>query len=143
MQFIQIEWQSELYQHEIELRNRLLRAPLGLIFSEEDLKAESSQLHFGILEGQSLIACAVIVPLSASDAKLRQMAVETSHQGRGIGTKLIRDIESALARRQYRLIELNARDVAVAFYEKLGYRKQGSSFIEVTIPHWKMTKTIG
>ena len=54
----------------------------------------------------------------------------------------IRSIESALLDRQFETIELHARDSATGFYEKLGYRKQGLQFIEVSLPHWKMTKSI-
>ena len=39
-------------------------------------------------------------------------------------------------------IELNARDTAAGFYRKLGYRKVGGEFVEVTIPHWKMVKRL-
>ena len=64
MQFTEIQWQSELYDQEIELRLELLRAPLGLTFSAEQLQAESGELHFGILDQGRLVACVVIVPLS-------------------------------------------------------------------------------
>ena len=117
-------------------------APLGLTFSEADLAAESSELHFGMLDQERLIACAVVVPLPDAVAKLRQMAVAQRHQRRGVGSDLIRCIESELIDRRFETIVLHARETAVAFYEKLGYRKQGSRFTEVTIPHWKMTKSI-
>ena len=142
MEFTEIQWQSELYRQEIELRLELLRSPLGLSFSDEQLSDEATDLHFGMLDEGQLIACAVIVPLSESLAKLRQMAVAEAYQHRGIGATLVRKIESVLTDRLFLAIELHARDHAVGFYEKLGYRKQGSQFIEVTLPHWKMSKSI-
>ena len=142
MQFTEIQWQSDLYRQEIELRLELLRIPLGLTFSDEQLSSEAADLHFGMLDEGRLIACAVIVPLSDTVAKLRQMAVATEYQKKGIGASLIRSIESALLDRQFETIELHARDSATGFYEKLGYRKQGLQFIEVSLPHWKMTKSI-
>lgn len=142
MQFKEIQWQSELYDQEIELRLELLRVPLGLTFSDEELQAESAELHFGMLDQSRLVACAVIVPRSDALAKLRQMAVVTEYQNQGVGSNLIRNIESALQDRQFEAIELHARDNAASFYEKLGYSKQGTQFIEVSIPHWKMTKSI-
>ena len=39
MEFIEIEWDSNRYREEIDLRYRLLRAPLGLTFTPEQLKA--------------------------------------------------------------------------------------------------------
>ena len=142
MQFTEIEWQSDLYDQEIQLRLELLRIPLRLTFSDQQLQEESSDLHFGMLDGGQVVACAVIVPLSHSAAKLRQMAVATTHQKQGIGTRLVKSIESTLRDRQFQEIELHARDVALGFYERLGYRKQGSQFIEVGIPHWRMTKSL-
>lgn len=142
MQFTEIQWQCDLYRQEIELRLELLRIPLGLTFSDEQLSAEAADLHFGMLDEGRLIACAVIVPLSRTLAKLRQMAVAEAFQRQGVGATLVRNIESALADRQFQTIELHARDHAVGFYEKLGYRKQGGQFIEVSLPHWKMSKSI-
>jgi len=142
MQFIEIDWQSEFYDQEIQLRRELLRTPLGLTFSKAELEAEASELHFGILDQDRVIACAVVVPKSQTHAKLRQMAVAVVHQRAGVGTKLIGQIEAALLERGFESIELSARDVAIGFYERLGYAKVGDEFIEVSIPHWKMTKLI-
>ena len=139
---MEIEWRSSRYQSEIDLRDRLLRAPLGLTFTPDDLASEANQIHFGLLSGNDLIACAVVVPLENGVAKLRQMAVDLPFQRRGFGSSLIREIETELCRRQFREIELNARQEAVGFYQRLGYRTVGDSFIEVQLPHWKMTRLI-
>ena len=52
------------------------------------------------------------------------------------------DSEKDLINRGYRSLELNARDIAVGFYERLGYKIQGERFVEVSIDHYKMTKTL-
>ena len=46
MEFVEIDWNSNLYSLEIELRDCLLRAPLGLTFSSEELEAESADFTF-------------------------------------------------------------------------------------------------
>ncbi len=143
MEFIEIKWQDERYGEEIELRDRLLRAPLGLTFSKEQFAEEASHFHFGILDQERLVACAVIVPLAAKLAKLRQMVVAETHQRRGVGSKLVQCIEATLIEREIETIELHARDTAIGFYERLGYEKEGEPFTEVSIPHWKMSKRIG
>ncbi|MAI34189.1 MAG: hypothetical protein CBE00_08720 [Planctomycetaceae bacterium TMED240] len=143
MEFVEIDWNSNLYSQEIELRDRLLRAPLGLAFSSEELAAESSELHFALVDEEQVRACAVIVPLSADLAKLRQMAVHENYQRQGLGSSLIHQIELALQRRGFPKIELNAREEAVAFYQGLGYQTVGDRFMEVGIPHWKMHHELG
>ena len=143
MQFVQIQWQSDLYQRELDLRMELLRKPLGLTFSEREIQEESKQLHFGIFaDDNTVVACAVVVPLTPTHVKLRQMAVATGHQRQGVGASLIRSIEAQLRERNIESIELNARDTAIGFYEKLGYQIEGEPFIEVSIPHHKMRKSI-
>ena len=143
MEFVEIEWNSKLYTLEIELRDRLLRAPLGLTFSSEELKAESTELHFALVDQDQVRACAVIVPLSRNLAKLRQMAVHEDYQRQGLGSMLIHSIESVLKQRGFQKIELNAREEAVTFYERLGYHAAGDRFMEVGIGHWKMHRQLG
>ena len=41
-----------------------------------------------------------------------------------------------------RLLTLHARETAVAFYLRLGYRVVGEPFVEVTIPHRTMEKLL-
>ena len=50
MEFVEIDWNGNLYSLEIELRDRLLRAPLGLTFSSEELESESAELHFALVD---------------------------------------------------------------------------------------------
>ena len=143
MKFVEIDWNSNLYSLEIELRARLLRAPLGLTFSSEELEAESAELHFAMVDQEQVRACAVIVPLSSDLAKLRQMAVHENYQRQGLGSSLIRQIEPALQHRGFQKIELNAREEAVNFYKRLGYQTVGDPFMEVGIGHWKMYRQLG
>ena len=44
--------------------------------------------------------------------------------------------------RGYRTITMHARDNALGFYEKMGYRKVGKPFEEITIPHYIMEKKL-
>ena len=138
MDFLEIEWNSNLYRQEIELRDRLLRAPLGLTFTSEELEEESAEFHFVLVENGEVCACAVIVPVCNDEVKLRQMAVTEHRQRQGLGTNLIRQIESTLVKRGIQKIQLNAREKAIPFYQRLGYQTAGDPFIEVGITHWQM-----
>jgi predicted GNAT family N-acyltransferase len=44
--------------------------------------------------------------------------------------------------RGYKKITMHARQNAVGFYEKMGYRRVGDAFIEITIPHYVMEKDL-
>ena len=124
----------------IELRRRVLRRPLGLDFTAEQLAAEDFEFHLvGVLDSV-VVACLVLTPLEGGRIKMRQVAVEPSLQGRGFGAELVRFSEVVARQRGFSRMVLNARDRAVPFYLKLGYEIEGEPFVEVTIPHRRMVK---
>ncbi|WP_298512452.1 GNAT family N-acetyltransferase [uncultured Kordia sp.] len=75
--------------------------------------------------------------------QLRGMAVLSNFQKRGIGDALVKKAEEMILARGGTLIWMNAREIAVRFYEKLHYQKHGEPF---TIPkiglHFVMVKTL-
>ena len=134
---------SPEYLAAVELRKRILRRPLGLDLTAEDLAAESGQTHIVALHQDRVIGCLVMVPQNCSVVKMRQVAVEPDLQGKGIGNAMVAASEEWAQWANYTLIELNARETAVKFYLGLGYTIVGEPFEEVTIPHRKMIKEIG
>ncbi|HKD10877.1 MAG TPA: GNAT family N-acetyltransferase [Thermoanaerobaculia bacterium] len=139
--FREIVYGTEEYRLACQLREEVLRRPLGLSLRDEDLAGEKKQLHFGLFEpDDTLIGCVVAVPLSATDVRIRQMAVSPTHQGKGLGRRIMEDLEKTLKARGFRHFVLDARTSAAGFYEKLGYIVVGSEFLEVTIAHVRMEK---
>ena len=143
MVFKEIVFGTAEYRLECDLRHAVLREPLGLSFTAEELANEQDQLHFGLFEPEdNLVACVVAVRLSPGDARIRQMAVSPGHQRRGVGTRLMKELEKHLRSRGYTNLVLHARASAVEFYEKLGYAVIGDEFIDVTIAHVRMVKVV-
>ena len=143
MIFRQIDFGSDEYHEECRLRNGVLRAPLGLSLFDEDLDSERLQSHFGLFDQSgALIACVIVVPLSSTEAKIRQMAVSPAHQRQGHGRRIMRLVEEHLARTGIKRISMHARVTAVEFYRSLGYSTDGVQFIEVSIPHIRMQKML-
>ena len=143
MTFREIEFGSDKFRAECELRHQVLRLPIGLSLYDEDLDQERQQLHFGLFgPGGGLAACVIAVPVSSTEAKIRQMAVRPEQQGRGRGRRIIHDLEEYLARGGFVHLAMHARMTAVGFYTKLGYAKVGPEFTEVGIPHVTMEKYI-
>lgn len=143
MNLVEIKYKSNLYKKEIELRNAVLRAPLGLKFKKEDLEAEVDELRYGLLNHDGvLVACLLVRILDNSIAKIRQMAVKEELRGKGLGRELMNNVESELKKKNFNKIELHARMYAKVFYDKLGYIETGDIFTEIGIPHIKMVKNI-
>lgn len=136
-----IAFDSPDYEQALQLREAVLRAPLGLVLSQQDLRGEQEQWHFGLYDARdALLACIVAVPMGAQMFKLRQMAVRSDLQGRGLGAHLMAEVERVLRAQGATSIILHARVSAATFYQKLGYEVQGEDFEEVGIPHRKMSK---
>lgn len=129
-------------QATIQLRDDILRKPLGLQFTKEQLAAESEQIHIACFEKEELVGCLILVPIGDKRLKMRQVAVKSTKQHKGIGRTMSNFCEAWAKKHKYQTIYCHARAVAVPFYEKLGYKKYGELFQEVGIDHWKMEKVV-
>lgn len=142
LEFVLAEHGSAFYAQEVALRRRVLREPLGLDFTPEQLEAEKRDLHLVAVDDGRVVGCLVLTPLGGGAVQMRQVAVEPSWQGKGVGKRLVETSEALARERGYAEMVLHARETAVDFYLKQGYRVRGEPFIEVTIPHREMFKLI-
>ena len=132
---------SPAYWAAVELKNEILRKPLGLQLSAEELEVDQGARHLACYRGDRLVGCLSLLP-QESDAKMRHVAVAADLQGQGIGKALVAYSEALARNAGFRRMVLSARESAVSFYEKLGYRRVGARFEKVTIPHWAMEKLL-
>jgi predicted GNAT family N-acyltransferase len=130
------------YVLEKELRNRVLRLPLGLHLSEMDVRDEDEQVHLVAMNGRGHVIGCVLIAFSGNVAKARQLAIEGAYRGRGIGTELMKRAEQAILARNIRTVMLHGRLTARDYFEKLGYTAVSEVFTEVTIPHIAMKKDL-
>jgi predicted GNAT family N-acyltransferase len=130
------------YEQMIQLRYEILRKPLGLEFSGEDLAKEKDDILIGVFEDDKMLACCVLTKTNPTTVRLRQMAVHKNLQGKGIGATLMNFAENLARDYGYKKLTMHARKVAVGFYEKQGYKIVGDEFTEVTIPHYVMEKKL-
>lgn len=144
MDFEIIKYNSEEYDQMVALRDQILRKPLGLTFSVQDLEKDKNDLLLvsrypdkGVITG-----CCILTPLDERTAQLRQMAVAIFCQGKGLGSGLLAYAENVAKERHFEYICLHARKVAVDFYKKHGYTIESDQFVEVGIPHFEMMKKV-
>jgi GNAT superfamily N-acetyltransferase len=137
-----IDYGSPEYQQMVQLRNDILRKPLGLAFQNEELEKEVEDILIGAFEDDKMLGCCMLIETEPGTVRLRQMAVLKNLQGKGIGRALMQFAENIARDRGYRKITMHARKTATGFYEKLGYVVSGGEFIEVTLPHVVMEKRL-
>ena len=126
----------------VDLRYQMLRKPIGLTFTPEDLEAEKDDILLGCFEDDKLEACCMLTKTEPKTVRLRQMAVTSGLQGKGIGRVLMTFAENIARDRGFRRLTMHARKSAVGFYEKNGYKVCSDEFVEVTIPHYVMDKEL-
>ncbi len=133
---------SNDYQKMVEMRYAILRKPLGLSFADDELAREKEDTLIGCFEEDKLEGCCLLTKQDKDTVKLRQMAVTSGLQGKGIGRVLLSFAENIARDKGFKKITMHARKNAVGFYEKLGYSVVGNEFLEVTIPHFEMQKDL-
>ena len=75
-------------------------------------------------------------------AKVERVAVIAEHRRSGIGQALMEAVEAVARSRGFTLALLHAQIPVAEFYARLGYRPEGSTFLEADIPHVRMTKVL-
>jgi GNAT superfamily N-acetyltransferase len=130
------------YKAVLQLREDVLRKPLGMSLANEDLSMDAEDTIFIALHDGQVIGCLMLHSISDTVMKFRQMAVSEVWQGKGIGRLLMTAAEQQIAAKGYTTIMLHARQIVCGFYEALGYDITSSAFTEVGIPHVIMKKVL-
>jgi N-acetylglutamate synthase-like GNAT family acetyltransferase len=136
----QTEAQFQQYYH---LRWRILRKPWNQPEGSERSTDDAHCYHIMATENNIICAVARLEFISGSTAQLRYMAVDDLYQGRGIGRCIMQHMEEYARQNNTHDLFLNARESALGFYEKLGYKITEKSYLLFdSIQHFKMNKCL-
>ena len=127
-----------------DLRRRVLRegTPSDEVRFEQD--AWPATFHLGARDAAgALVGIATFFPSPTpwrdghQAAQLRGMAVDTAHQGTGIGRQLLDAAMERLRTAGFEVLWANARDTALPFYRRLGMEVVGEGFLtsDTKLPH--------
>ncbi|MGJ5642356.1 GNAT family N-acetyltransferase [Formosa sp. S-31] len=113
-------------------------------FEGDDLQ---TTFHLGLYFKDELAGVVTFLETNNRDLKvpkqfqLRGMAVLKSYRGLNFGKQLVTQGELLVKAKEGSLIWLNAREIAVPFYKKMGYTVFGVPFdIPIIGPHYSMCK---
>ena len=138
----QIDHGTPEYKQMVQLRYNILRQPLGLGFTPDELEKEKNDILIAAFDDDDMLGCCMLVPIDDSTLRVRQMAVNNNLQGKGIGASIMAFAETLARDKGYRKLIMHARDTAIGFYEKFGYKVIGDPFVEVKLPHHVMEKKL-
>jgi len=136
-----IEPKGTWYEAEKQLREEVLRRPIGRSFDPDEFEFEDESLHFVAIQGGRLVGCVLFHRRGAS-GRLYQMAVAPDYQGQGLGRALVQGLEDALVAEGVEEVVLHARVTAATFYGRLGYDFSSEEYLELGIPHREMKRRL-
>lgn len=126
-----------------QLRWRILRAPWGEPEGSEVDDIEDRCFHIMVVDNNKVVGVGRLQYNSVDEAQIRYMAVEKEYEGNGIGRMLADALEQEARDKHIESVTLDAREPAVGFYQKLGYRIEEKSYLLFDeIQHYRMTKSL-
>lgn len=137
-----------LYEQELDLRERVIHAPLNQTMEDFDKEFPGFEDRFehyvAVVEhpkGRRVIGCVCLLPdfPERGSGKLMQMAVDPQRQREGVGSELVAHVERrAFGELGLRELWCHALKSAEGFYRRMGWEPAGEVFIEAGVPHQKM-----
>ncbi|AYW45487.1 GNAT family N-acetyltransferase [Tetragenococcus koreensis] len=141
----EIQYGTQEYQQTLDLRDKVMRLPLGLSIYDEDLYKEKDTYLLGAFDDEQLLGVGVVTQTENIDTlKVDYLCVDTVIQNKHIGTKLLQAIEEYALLIGKNSIVLEARITAEPFYRRLSYSSSGEKFTKAHVPieHILMNKQL-
>lgn len=140
---LRVPWGCDDQVSAIALRRRILRLPLHLDFTPAELALEAGAHHFVAKASGRVVGALYLMPSpDGLSARVRQVCVDPAFRSQGIGRRLHAEAEDYARGLGIRRLRLSARAEAIEFWERLGYRSAGETFLELSIPHLPMEKAL-
>lgn len=124
-------------------RWNILREPIGLDKKSTKDSLEEKSYHLMATDiSENILGVGRIHFLNKKESQIRYMAVQEEYRKMGIGKQIVIGLEGfSIKNDRYKII-LNARDNAVNFYSRLGYKILGPYDAGIGIDHYKMSKNL-
>jgi len=128
-----------------DLRWRVLRKPWGEPRGPEKDHREGESIHIMAVDKETghIVGVGRLRKDSDEEGQIRFMAVREDYGGQGLGRMILGELHAEAKRLALKRIVLLARDPAVGFYAKHGYKTVGKSdTLFGSIPQQRMEITV-
>lgn len=123
------------------LRWQVLRAPWGQIKGSEKDELENESIHRIAILNKEIVAVGRLHFIEKNSAQIRYMAVSEKYKNQGVGKAILLSLEKEANENNVHNILLHARETAIAFYQKQGYKLiKRSHLLFDEIQHFEMIK---
>ena len=138
-----ITYDSEEYYESLELRNKIMRKPLGFDLRDEDLSYEKDAIMVCAYDNHTMIGVGVMTHDNEM-YKVECLCVDFELQKTGVGSKLLVYLEDYAKSHGGTSMSLEARVTAEKFYMKHHYVGSGDTYLHdhAPVPHIAMKKQL-
>ena len=124
-------------------RYKILRKPIGLSRNTTRDNLEKTSFHVMAINNKNeIIGVGRLHFVSSNKSQIRYMAVDNKIRKAGVGREIVKKLEGYSINNNRNIVILNAREDAVNFYSKLGYKNLGKIDVGIDIKHFHMKKDI-
>ena len=138
LEFNIINYNSPEYQKALRLREDVMRKPLGLLLSEEDVKDDGKRIHIS----KDIIMMSSFAVVLYKIAHIYSVFVKQELQNKGFGQRLMAYAENYAKSQGAKRLYVEGRKAAKNFYQKCGFSSCGLEYIDMNIVHQDMRKDI-
>ena len=136
----EIKNESEL-EIAFDIRIKVFVKEQGVPLEDEIDEHENSAKHVLVYYNDTPVGTGRL-RVTEGTAKLERICVLDSYRKYGLGKLIIEELEQIALKEGLTKSKLHGQTHAQNFYEKLGYKKASSEFMEDGIPHILMTKNL-
>ena len=129
---------EDQYQTCLDIRKQVFIREQGVPVSIEIDEWEADSLHFSLSLQNKLIGTARM-RFGGEYLKFERIAILKAFRGKGMGKTLMKGMVAyAQNFHSQCILVMHAQAQVLSFYEKLGWKRQGSVFLEADIEHYRM-----
>lgn len=105
------------------------------------VEGDDQALHFGVfLHGE--LSCVASIYLNNQSARLRKFATLPTCQGKGVGSCMLNYLIDRLTELDVNYFWFDARESAMAFYNRFGFKAEGQRFYKNGVAYFKMYRPL-
>lgn len=143
---VRAEWttdiHSQIYKDSIQIRQEVFIEEQGFPPDSDIDDLEAASEHLVLYEDHTPLATARIYNVRDKVYRIERVAVLKNERSRGLGKVLLQELENHIEQKNAHEITLKSKGIAVDFYKKHGYEKNGEEFLDYGIPHLEMVKKL-
>lgn len=141
---VRLATDPELQKKVFVLREEVFVVEQKVSREDEFDEFEEKSRHFAALNENGEVVGAARWRFTNNGVKLERFAVKKSERGKGVGSRLVKDVLDDVRVQAEPLTKayLHAQLEAVRLYEKHGFEKKGEMFEECGIQHYLMERII-